>query len=101
MAGRGLDMWRKSQCCDGPRGDIVHVDIFGDGSTVGLMGLTEIFEQLYLMGSVPDTSVQGELVKMVATRNYVPRTAEALYGVALVREYAIFCTKKKQSEVMP
>ena len=100
MTGRGLDMWRKSQCCDGG-GDIVQVDLFGDGSTVGLMGLTEIFEQLYLMERAPDASVQDELVKMVASRNYVPRSAESLYGAALVREYAIFCTKKKQSEVMP
>lgn len=101
MTGRGLEMWRKSQCCDGPRGDIVQVDIFGDGSTVGLMGLTEILEQLYLMERALDASVQDELVKMVAARNYVPRSAEALYGAALVREYAIFCTQKKQSEVMP
>jgi hypothetical protein len=101
MTGRGLDMWRKSQCCDGPRGDVVRVDIFGDGSTIGLMGLTEIFEQLYLLGRAPDASAQDELVKMVAAKNYVPRTAEALYGAALVREYAIFCAQKKQSEVMP
>ena len=101
MTGRGLEMWRKSQCCDGPRGDIVQVDIFGDGSTIGLMGLTEIFEQLYLLRSAPNASVQDELVKMVAARNYVPRSAEAVYGAALVREYAIFCTQKKQSEVMP
>ena len=101
MTGRGLEMWRKSQCCDGPRGDIVQVDVFGDGSTVGLMGLTEILEQLYLMERALDASVQDELVKMVAARNYVPRNAEAVYGAALVREYAIFCTKKKQSEVMP
>ena len=101
MAERGLDMWRKSQCCDGPRGDIVQVDIFGDGSTVGLMGLKEIFQQLYLLGRAPDASVQDELVKMAAARNYVPRIPEAVYGAALVREYAIFCTQKKQSEVMP
>ncbi len=90
-------MWRKSQCCGEARGDIVQVDLFGDGSTVGLMGLTEIFEQLYVMGRAPDASVQDEIVKMVATRNYVPRAAEALYGVALVREYAAFCVQKKSS----
>jgi hypothetical protein len=94
-------MWRKSQCCDGPRGDIVQVDIFGDGSTIGLMGLMEIFEQLYLMGRAPDASAQNELMKMVAAKNYVPCSAEAVYGAALLREYAIFCTQKKRSEVMP
>jgi len=95
MTGRGLEMWRKSQCCDGPRGDVVQVDIFGDGSTVGLMGLTEIFEQLHMMGRAPDASAQDELVKMVAARNYVPRSAEALYGAALVRAYAAFCEQKQ------
>ena len=98
MTGRGLEMWRKSQCCDGPRGDIVQVDIFGDGSTIGLMGLTEIFEQLYLLGRAPDASVQDELVKMVAARNYVPRSTEAAYGAALVREYARFCAQKKEQK---
>lgn len=95
MTGRGLDMWRKSQCCNGPRGDIVQVDIFGDGSTIDLMGLTEIFEQLYLLRRAPNASVQDELVKMVAARNYVPRSAEAFYGAALVRAYAAFCEQKQ------
>ena len=95
MAERGLEMWRKSQCCDGPRGDVVQVDIFGDGSTVGLMGLTEIFEQLHMMGRAPSASAQDELVKMVAARNYVPRSAEAIYGAALLREYAAFCEQKQ------
>jgi len=97
MTGRGLEMWRKSQCCDGPRGDIVQVDIFGDGSTIGLMGLTEIFEQLYLMGRAPDASAQNELVKIVAACNYVPRQAEALYGAALLRDAkrAVFYEQKQ------
>ncbi len=90
-------MWRKSQCCGESGGDIVQVDLFGNGSTVGLMGLTEIFEQLYLFGRAPNASVQDELVKMVAARNYVPRSAEALYGAALVRDAkrAKFCAQKK------
>ena len=95
MTGRGPDMWRRSQCCDGPRGDIVQVDIFGDGSTIGLMGLTEIFEQLHLLRRAPDASAQDELVQMVAAKNYVPRSSEALYGAALVRAYAAFCEQKQ------
>ena len=93
MSGPGPDMWRKSQCCGGEGEEIVQIDICGE--TIGLIALDQIFEQLRALGRPPDASVQDELLKMVATKNYVPAKAEDEYRVALVREYARFCSKKK------
>jgi len=98
MAGPGFDLWRKSQCCGGPREEIVQVDLNGNGDTVGLVGLAQVLEQLYALGRVPGAQVQDELVKMVAAKNYVPPHAEAIYGAALVREYAKFWAQKKRAQ---
>lgn len=96
MSGRGPDMWRQSQCCGGQRGEIVQVDLFGDGRIVGLVALNQIFEQLFALGRAPDVSVQEELVKMVAAKNYVPPKAESEYAAGLLREYTKFCEKQQK-----
>jgi hypothetical protein len=89
-------MWRRSGCCSGPRDEVVQIDLFGDGRTVGLVALNQIFEQLFAMGRASDVSVQDELLKMVAAKNYVPPKAEDAYRTALGREYAKFCGKKNR-----
>jgi len=98
MSERALEMWRKSQCCGGAPEQVVQVDIYGDGRVIGLVGLTTIFEQLHVLGRASDASVQDELVRMVAAKNYVPVKDEPIYGAALVREYAKFCAQKKKQE---
>lgn len=98
MSGRGPDLWRQSQCCGGPRDEIVQVDLFGDGRLIGLVALNQIFEQRYLLGHASDASVADDLVKMVAARNYVPPKLEAEYARGLLREYAKFCAKKNQGK---
>ncbi len=99
MSGRGPDLWRQSQCCGGEREEIVQVDLFGDRRIVGLVGLNQIFEQLFAMGRAPNASMQAELVKMVAAKNYVPPKAETEYAAGLLREYAKFCAKKGKQKV--
>ncbi len=89
-----LGMEKKSACCGGERQDIVQIGIGDD--TIGLIALNQIFEQLYTLGRPPDTSVEDELLKMVATKNYVPRKAEDEYRVALLREYARYCSTKSK-----
>lgn len=96
MNGSGPDMWRRSQCCGGAREDIVQVDIYGAGWTVGLVGLATIFEQLFALGRAAEASVQDELLKMVAAKNYVPPSAEEAYRGVLLREYAKFCSRKNK-----
>ncbi len=94
MSGPGPDMWRKSQCCGGEREEIVQIDVFGE--TIGFVALNQIFEQLRVLGRPPDASVQDELLKMVAAKNYVSPKAEDEYRIALVREYARFCAEKER-----
>ena len=88
-----MEMWKKSACCGGNREEIVQIGIGGE--TIGLIGLNQIFEQLRILGRPSDASVEDELLKMVAAKNYVPPKAEDEYRVALRREYARFCSKKK------
>jgi hypothetical protein len=90
------EMWKNSSCCGGERPEIVQIDVFGE--TIGLVALNQIFEQLRLLGRSPDASVQDELLKMVAAKNYIPPKVEDDYRVALVREYARFCAQKKKPE---
>ncbi len=92
----GPDTWRQSGCCCGGSEKVTQIDIYGDGRLFGLIGLDTIFQQLSALGRSPDASVQDELVQMVAARNYVPKKEEPAYGVALVREYAKFCSDKKR-----
>ena len=90
----GLEVSKKSVCCGAERLEIAQIDVFG--VTIGLVALNQIFEQLFALGRPPDTSVQDELLKLVAAKNYVPTKAEDEYRVALLREYARFCSKKSQ-----
>ena len=88
----GPETWRKAQCGCRQSDEIVQL-LLGD-ETIGLVGLNQIFEQLYILGRAPDASVQDELLKMVAARNYIPRKAEAEYATGLLREYGKFCAQK-------
>ncbi len=90
----GLKMWNKSACCCGEEEAIVQIGI-GD-ETIGLIGLNQIFEQLQALGRPPDRSVEDDLLKMVATKNYIPTEAEEEYRLALGREYSKFCAQKEK-----
>jgi hypothetical protein len=89
MPGRGPLMWRMSNCCGGD--DITQVDIQGDGTTIGLAGVRQAFQELYAAGVAPDEKAGEQLLAMIKRRNHVPQSAESLYKAALLREYAAFC----------
>jgi hypothetical protein len=61
-----------------------------------LVALNLIFEQLFALGRAADASVQDELLKMVAAKNYIPPSAEEAYRAVLLREYAKFCARKNK-----
>jgi hypothetical protein len=68
-----------------------------EGHSVGVMGLTTAFEQLWAMGRKPEEATDAELLGMArAQRNYItPKSdIEALYAAALRREYASFCARR-------
>jgi hypothetical protein len=77
---------------------VTQVAIDDRGFTVGIIGLKQIFEQLYTMGRKPEAGIRDELLAMVKTRNYVPPSAEERYKAALLREYTAFCASKETRE---
>ena len=88
MHGRGPLMWRMSTCCD--RDEITEVDIHGDGTSIGLVGVRQVFQELYATGVAPDEHAGAELLARIKAANYVPSSDEVLYKAALLREYAAF-----------
>ncbi len=91
----GPEMWKKSGCCGGEQEPIVQIGVGGE--SIGLVALNQLFQQLHLLGRPPDASVQDELLKMVAAKNYIPKSAEHEYRVALLREYARFCAHDEKA----
>ena len=65
---------------------------------IGLVGLDEIFENLYQMGEKPDTFLKKELLNETKKHNYIPGGIEKKYEDALLREYKSFYESKKKGE---
>jgi len=65
------------------------------GFVVSLVGLDEVFEELYREGKAPSEDVKESLLSKVKARNYVPPKAEAQYAEALLREYRKFYQAKE------
>ena len=66
---------------------------------VGLVGLTEVFEQLTeCHASRSNETVRILLVRNVKKRNYIPASAEAEYGRALLREFRKFLAYQDEEE---
>jgi NAD-dependent dihydropyrimidine dehydrogenase PreA subunit len=61
--------------------------------SVGLSGLEEIFTALRDEGYEPEEGLQAELVSRAGAHNYIPPSAAAAYGAALLGEYAAFCRR--------
>lgn len=95
MPGRGPMIWRTAGCCGGTDSEVTQMAIDDRGFTVGIIGLKQVFEQLYAMGRKPEDGVRDELLTMVKARNYVPPSAEEGYKAALLREYTAFCVTKE------
>ena len=88
--------WLTGACC--PKGDDNVTQLrLREGHTVGMIGLTTVFEQLLAVGRSPDEATDEELLGMVrARKNYIPSKAsiEATYTTALRREYAAFYARR-------
>ncbi len=81
-------------CCSKPGDDVVQIGIGDD--TIGLIALNQIFEQLRVLGRLPDRSVENELILMVGARNYIPQSCADEYRDALLREYRRYCERKEK-----
>ena len=81
--------------CGANSGDVTQIDILGNGVTIGIVGLRQIFQEHYALGFRPGDPIGGRLLAAVAARNYVHRSVEEAYQTALLREYAAFCAGKE------
>lgn len=81
---------RTGQCgCCGVDAQVTRV-LLSDGGVVGIVGLKQVFEQLYVMGRKGEAEVAEELLTLVKMRNYVASSLQERYKTALLREYAAF-----------
>lgn len=94
MADERRPAWGMESCCGGDEGDITQVDIRGDGMTVGIVGLRQLFEELWAEGLRPEETLGDRILAAVKVQNYVPGAAEGAYKAALLREYAAFWAQK-------
>ncbi|RLF30361.1 MAG: hypothetical protein DRN07_08725, partial [Thermoplasmata archaeon] len=61
----------------------------------GMLGLDEMFEELYEAGRAPDETLVPELLAGARKDNYIPAAAEEDYAAALLREYRKYCEQRK------
>ena len=83
-------------CCPKSDDSVTQLRL-GEGHTVGVMGLSAVFEQLLAMGRTPDQVTNEELLGMMRTqKNYISSNSnvEARYAAALRREYATFRARR-------
>lgn len=86
-------------CCPQGSGEVIQIALGENGRTVGLIGLRAVFDQLMLMGRRPEEITAEELVALVrAQKNYIPDRAKAVYGAALLREYAAYWAQRSKIE---
>ncbi|KPL02015.1 MAG: hypothetical protein AMJ90_06945 [candidate division Zixibacteria bacterium SM23_73_2] len=70
--------------------------ILVDNDFVGIVGLDEIFEDIYLEGEKPEGSFGKKLLSLAKKNNYIPAGGKGQYQEALLREYRNFYEEKKK-----
>lgn len=85
-------------CCLPNADGVTYLQVGPRRVTIGMRGLEQVFEQLFLMGRRPEEASDAELVSMARDFNYIPNRpgAEAEYSEALRRAYTTFCARKEK-----
>jgi len=67
--------------------------------SVGMIGLKQVMEEMAPeYTEKPDAEVQGELVRRISRKNYIPDHAKEGYGRALLREFNKFLGRPYEEE---
>ena len=74
-----------------------HRQILVGRSMSGMIGLDEIFAELYEAGRAPDEALVPELLAGAGKDNYIPAGAKADYAAALLREYRKYCEQREST----
>lgn len=85
-------------CCPPRSRGITYLKLGSEQAPVGMSGIVEMFEQLYVMGRAPEDATDEELIGMARVHNYIVRRAEveARYAEALRKAYKDFCRRKER-----
>ena len=86
-------------CCSGRPPQLVYIKL--RGSSVGLMGVQALFEQLYQAGRGDDDALEAELVEQARVYNYVARGVEKDYGWELRKAYRCYVRAKETGDQRP
>ena len=83
--------------------DLSYRMIYIGGAPAGLLGLEELFEELFTAGSTPaDTDIGDRLIKGVRQHNFVPKPAIEDYKAVLLQEYRKYYQERSSgNEVAP
>jgi len=63
---------------------------------IGVIGLDEIFTELFLSGEKPNKELENRLLEKFKKHNYIPKAKEQSYSQVLLEEYKEFCNRKSR-----
>jgi NAD-dependent dihydropyrimidine dehydrogenase PreA subunit len=67
-----------------------------DGKLIGIIGVDEIFTELFQAGEKPSKELENRLLEKFKEHNYIPKVKEESYAQALLEEYEEFCNRKSR-----
>lgn len=73
-------------CCTVPM-DGVRMLVFPDGTKSGVVGLDQIFSDMYAEGRAVTVETADEIVERLSTKNYVVPSVKPKYASLLLEEY--------------
>jgi NAD-dependent dihydropyrimidine dehydrogenase PreA subunit len=66
-----------------------------EGKQIGIVGLDEVFEELYQEGQRSDASLKDYLLTRFKAVNYIPSQKGEVYASCFLDEYRKFCDHRK------
>ncbi len=66
-----------------------------EGKQIGIVGLDEVFGEMYQSRKRPDNSLKGHLLSRLKDFNYIPASKEAAYAQVFLEEYRRFRDQKE------
>jgi NAD-dependent dihydropyrimidine dehydrogenase PreA subunit len=67
-----------------------------EGKLIGIIGVDEIFAQLFEAGKRSAKELESHLLEKFKEHNYIPRAKEQSYARAFLQEYEKFCNGKNR-----
>jgi NAD-dependent dihydropyrimidine dehydrogenase PreA subunit len=65
-----------------------------EGKLIGIIGVDEIFTELFEAGKKPVRELESHLLEKFKEHNYIPKVKEQSYARAFLQEYEKFCNEK-------